>query len=216
MARLNALATFGVFGLMLLTTMASLTDYLHKVGGNGQAQRRRRGALARDAPRLARVAGRETPARAHSGPVRPPGRRDRPQRARAEAPFSFLARWRAVYAGRLLACMTPLLGPTTGPRLCMGRAYGVARGCCGGGSGRAADGVLDQVCGNDYRSCRHVVPCGAALRVSCGCSCRSACRRSSISCHDALALLTPRACLPAAAAPPPTAVAGGIALSSGR
>ena len=53
--------------------------------------------------------------------------------------------------GRLLACMTPLLGPTTGPRLCMGRAYGVARGCCGGGSGRAADGVLDQVCGNDYR-----------------------------------------------------------------
>ena len=118
--------------------------------------------------------------------------------------------------GRLLACMTPLLGPTTGPRLCMGRAYGVARGCCGGGSGRAADGVLDQVCGNDYRSCRHVVPCGAALRVSCGCSCRSACRRSSISCHDALALLTPRACLPAAAAPPPTAVAGGIALSSGR
>ena len=94
--------------------------------------------------------------------------------------------------------------------------WGRAGVLCGGGSGRAADGVLDQVCGNDYRSCRHVVPCGAALRVSCGCSCRSACRRSSISCHGALALLTPRACVPAAAAPPPTAVAGGIALSSGR
>lgn len=37
--RLNALATFGVFGLLILTTLASLSDYMHEPKVRGPAAR---------------------------------------------------------------------------------------------------------------------------------------------------------------------------------